>query len=418
MDTEIGRVICTHVYGILRSVLKPKERLLSTSFLMIVLDMVKDSSYREAIKKVNNIYHRDETNKLKVKTIADKIESMGENIDSVMDEMVDETLKDNDYCCDTGMPLEEADLPKSVTHPAFKEEEKLKSQHELDVHKAIEKINKGRDESDQIKGNPIDDIEISYDNCVYICIDDVGVNHQKESRKEGYVKETMKVEHTDIHIEHHHMKYSITQVGMDEGFRRLVAFLLKNNLFENKHLIFMTDGAQNLRKSIDAYFSYCPHKIILDWFHIKKHCYETMSMAIKGDKDYKHDVQGNFNRILWVGNIEGAIAYLKSIDVSHIKSNHKLQETIDYLKRKEDYVVCYALRKEMGLPNSSNPVEKDNDLNVAKRQKHNGMAWSNSGSDSLAKITVLFRNNEINDWLKYQSIPFSLYHTNPSTMRA
>lgn len=62
----------------------------------------------------------------------------------------------------------------------------------------------------------------------------------------------------------------------------------------------------------------------------------------------------------------------------------------------------------LGLPNSSNPVEKDNDLNVAARQKHNGMAWSYEGSGALSKITVAFRNGEIEEWLRNRAIPFSM----------
>ena len=85
-----------------------------------------------------------------------------------------------------------------------------------------------------------------------------------------------------------------------------------------------------------------------------------------------------------------------------------MTETIDYLKRKKPFVRCYALRAELGLPNSSNPVEKDNDLNVAARQKHNGMAWSYEGSGALSKITVTFRNGEMKEWLRNRTIPFTM----------
>ena len=67
------------------------------------------------------------------------------------------------------------------------------------------------------------------------------------------------------------------------------------------------------------------------------------------------------------------------------------------------------------IPNSSNPVEKDNDLNVAARQKHNGMAWSFEGSDALSKITVAFRNKEINEWLNTRTIPFTMPASQMST---
>ena len=48
---------------------------------------------------------------------------------------------------------------------------------------------------------------------------------------------------------------------------------------------------------------------------------------------------------------------------------------IDFSGR-TDINTIKALRANLGLRNSSNPVEKANDLVVAGRQKHNGMAWS------------------------------------------
>ena len=55
---------------------------------------------------------------------------------------------------------------------------------------------------------------------------------------------------------------------------------------------------------------------------------------------------------------------------------------------------------ELGLRNSSNDVEKENDLIVAQRQKHNGMSWSTTGSGALAQITALSINGELGDWLR------------------
>jgi len=46
-----------------------------------------------------------------------------------------------------------------------------------------------------------------------------------------------------------------------------------------------------------------------------------------------------------------------------------------YLKRNTPYIPCYAIRKELGLRNSSNIGEKMNGLVVSNRQKHNGMSW-------------------------------------------
>jgi hypothetical protein len=45
---------------------------------------------------------------------------------------------------------------------------------------------------------------------------------------------------------------------MAETFCRLNAFLLKNERIANKHLIFMTDGAEGVRKAVEMYFPYNP----------------------------------------------------------------------------------------------------------------------------------------------------------------
>ena len=68
------------------------------------------------------------------------------------------------------------------------------------------------------------------------------------------------------------------------------------------------------------------------------------------------------------------------------------------------HIPCYALRAELGLRNSSKRVEKENDLVVAQRQKHNGMSWSATGSGALAQITTLSINGELYDWLRNNDV--------------
>ena len=74
----------------------------------------------------------------------------------------------------------------------------------------------------------------------------------------------------------------------------------------------------------------------------------------------------------------------------------------------KSYIPCYAVRKELGLCNSSAIGEKMNDLVVSERQKHNGMSWSKSGSVSLATITALKRNKENDKWFKEKEFDFKL----------
>src|SRR5215472_6516487 len=90
-----------------------------------------------------------------------------------------------------------------------------------------------------------------------------------------------------------------------------------------------------------------------------------------------------------------------------IKNQKELNNLITYLHRNSSCIPCYALRKQLGLRTSSNPVEKANDLLVSQRQKQNGMSWSPDGSTSLATLTALSRNGEDHQWLLNYGIRFT-----------
>ena len=81
---------------------------------------------------------------------------------------------------------------------------------------------------------------------------------------------------------------------------------------------------------------------------------------------------------------------------------------ITYLTRNRPMIPVYAVRKRLGLRNSSNRGEKANDLMVANRQKHKGMSWSKSGSVALASVTALKQNKEYKQWFRERDIKFKL----------
>ncbi len=114
-------------------------------------------------------------------------------------------------------------------------------------------------------------------------------------------------------------------------------------------------------------------------------------------------------RILWVGNVNSAVSYLRALGPSIIKNQEWLEEQCNYLERKKDNLVCYAVRDKLGLRNSSNSVKKENDLLVAQRQKHNGMSWTDRGSGSLAAIEMVFQNKYERMWFYQRQISFALH---------
>ena len=120
-------------------------------------------------------------------------------------------------------------------------------------------------------------------------------------------------------------------------------------------------------------------------------------MAIRG-KDRRNAILEKVLRYLWAGNVVGASEYLSSLDSADIKNRKWLNDLLGYFEKKGDAITCYALRAKLGLRNSSNPVEKANDLIVAGRQKHNGMAWSPSGSGALAALQMIYLNHQSDLW--------------------
>ena len=130
-------------------------------------------------------------------------------------------------------------------------------------------------------------------------------------------------------------------------------------------------------------------------------------MALKG-REIRNQVLEQLMPILWHGITDQGIALLKKIDSTLIKNESKRDKLIEYLKRNKPYIPCYAIRKELGLRNSSNIGEKMNDLVVSNRQKHNGMSWSKDGSIALASITALKRNNESEKWFRERKLSFKL----------
>ena len=80
----------------------------------------------------------------------------------------------------------------------------------------------------------------------------------------------------------------------------LLAFLLSNGLLEDKRLVFITDGATNIREHIAKFFGFRQYTLLLDWLHLKKKCKEYLSMALRGGKDEKIAVRNVLLGMLWV----------------------------------------------------------------------------------------------------------------------
>ena len=363
------------------------------------------TSYRKTSSILNRVLHRPEDKTFKTSTLADHIESRGRMVGKKMHALAHDILCDAPGMSEDGTVGDKTLIPDSIRNPKPGNCHDNEDKNEF-FHDIIEAFNADRDECDQIKNKAlVNDIEIDPDECIYISIDDVGVRHQKDSRKDGGSKTGKVVENTVIHVQSREGEYTITDVGMKKAFTILVAYLISNNLLENRHLYFFSDGAANIRKSIETFFTdLCPYKHILDWYHLEKRMNELCSMALTGPKDIRREMRYTLDHKLWAGNFEEAMTYLKGIDPKYVKNSRNLEEAVEYLTRKKPYAACYALRSNLHYRNSSNPAEKSNDIVVARRQKHNGMSWSYEGSGALAAMTALSQNDKLELWVTKQSI--------------
>lgn len=266
---------------------------------------------------------------------------------------------------------------------------------------------------------------------VNITIDDVGPKRQKSTRTcrrqcvaaprvepdceppheqppAPTTKNTRKyVRTTVIHCEQGDQSYCITGHGIKYVLSLLVAFLLNNQLFTYR-LQFFTDGYTILHDAITWCFSWYPNMgILLDWYHLKEKCKRQLSSAMNGSV-IRNETLTELLPLLWYGQVDQAIAYLKNVDASQIKNPEAITQLIGYYERNRMHIPCYAVRKELGLRNSSQIGERMNGLLVSERQKHNGMSWSVSGSTALASLTALARNNEHARWFNEGIIDFKL----------
>ena len=258
------------------------------------------------------------------------------------------------------------------------------------------------------------------DHCVYVHLDDVGVKEQKERRGKNDAAEEPTaiqtddrkakrpmVQNTVARIEHNGAGFTLTGRNLADVLLYVLGFLLNNGLF-SKNLKICIDGQRSLQGAILTFFSWHPHvTLLLDWFHVVKKFKEDLSTACKGREIRNRHVK-QLLRLLWFGLNEKARAYLTAIPSKEIKNKDAIKRLVKYLERNQKWMPCYSMRSKLNLPNSSNPVERCNNLVTAKRQKHQGMSWSKNGSHAVTALNAVISNCGTRQWLQNRTIDLTL----------
>ncbi len=348
------------------------------------------------------------------RTIEDTVRQEGEKISRHYQAMQRETLARYGFDPDTGKQIDSSLLPDDMKQPTFSQD-CIDEMHQK-IKDACDALNAQTDKEDckLTYADVVSQIETIPSEAVIVCIDEVGVCHQKEHRSVNEAVTTNDhrfVETTVSYIRTQEGSYRLTSDNIKGALRLTLAFLLYKQYLSNRQLLFFTDGAQNLRKGIEAVFGFREYTLNLDWYHLEKHCYEMFTQALRGGKDNlsrNYWIREEFFNYLWNGDVQKAKDYLDRIDPAVVKNQKQLEAIKAYLDRKSPNVYCFALRKQLGLINSSNQGEKSNDLVVASRQKHNGMSWCNNGCANMGNITLIIVNQEDTQWYSERILPFTM----------
>jgi hypothetical protein len=381
----------------------PREPHKTVCFREFALFYPCDEPFRKSAGKLNRALRRKEEQEVSARTMANLVEREGEQIQAYLEKKAKSILEDHGFSSNGSIKNQEKALESIKMEQVLLAQEKvcqtieeLNKEQEKEKHIDLSELRENFEDPNAIKAN--------------ISIDDVCCKKQKaKGRKKGSPPKEKRemVNNTLGHIQNKEAKtYTLNTSTVSQMMIIMLAFLLSNELLNKPgSLVFFTDGARDLRKAIQDIFHFIPCKIILDWFHLEKKCKDLLSMAISG-KEVKNQTLTEVLAWLWLGKVEKAVKVLSDLKAETIKNATQRDNLITYLSRNQDCIACYALRKKLGLRISSNPVEKDNDLVVANRQKHNGMSWSAQGSTSLATLTALRRNSEDHQWLLHHEIRF------------
>jgi len=363
---------------------QPKEAIGTHRFKELAIGLPTDLGYAKSARLLNRI--RNDEDNIKTTTLRNMVEAEGLGIQKHMKAKSEKILSEKGITiAETGELQQSTGF--AIEEPQYISEEVLQA--------AAAKLN--------LKSFNRSDYE-SLESSVITSIDDVLVKRQTEWRpREKYnMAQTENVNNTIIHIQKGESCVVINSGSLKEAITPLTAFFAENKLL-GKQLVFIMDGAREINKIVSERYKGLNFKIILDWYHLYKKMREQLSMGLNG-KEIRNEFLQELMPVLWLGNVDEAIRLLNEIDPNKIKKKEKLEKLVEYLERVRNYIPCYALRKEVGLRNSSNRGEKANDLSVSARQKDDGKSWSDDGSVGLATVTTVKLNGQLSNWVRTHDI--------------
>jgi len=169
-----------------------------------------------------------------------------------------------------------------------------------------------------------------------------------------------------------------------------------------RRVILLADGARWLRDFFAATLAPRGATLLLDWYHVRHRCYQTSTQVCR-DKPTRQRFQRAMRSLLWRGDVEAAIAAAEGFRAEakpppDPRRPAPLDEWISSLDARRATIPCYRDRHRHRQYIGSGQAEKGNDLLVARRQKNQGMHWSEETSVALMRLRTLRLNG---DWDRY-----------------
>ena len=376
-----------------------------------LLNGVAQRSYRQTMAGFNRC-RRQLENGTPLNTLRDSAEVEGSKVINFLEKKSEGILKENEFSTD-GVPETNSKILKTVENnsPTPLEKNRVKEALVPVCKNMRQKLGMSEKLIKEVNEKASEKVYEKLSETVHIHLDDVGVKKQKEHRRSNEPsrkkndKKRPKVQNTVARLEHNSKGFTLTGNSLFQVLLFVLGFRRYNKLI-SKQILFVTDGQRSLQDTIVSFFSWHPSiSLLLDWYHLVKKFREELSLASVG-RTIRNQHLRQLLRFLWFGLIDQASNYLREIPASDLKNAEAINRLLGYLERNYKWLPCYALRSQLKLPNSSNPVERTNNLVTSRRQKHNGMSWSSAGSRALTALNVVVLNGGVQPWVKNQVIPF------------
>ena len=212
--------------------------------------------------------------------------------------------------------------------------------------------------------------------------------------------------------------FGLVQSYDDKPKRRLFEVLKGQGLQLNQHIVFFSDGGDNVR-NLQRYLS--PEaEHVLDWFHVTmrltvlRQTAKGLPMTVGTDDETRElraptlDVLHSIKWYLWHGNTYEALEHLDTLEMNldaadegaKDSTTHKLLRAIEefhtYIANNQTFIPNYGERYRQGERISSGFVESAVNYVVAKRfTKRQQMQWSPKGAHLLLQLRTRVLNGEL-----------------------